>query len=177
MKKIGVFYGSTNGTTADIAKRIGSRIGIDLTDVLNVANISVEKVIPYEVLLLGSSTLDDGILQEDWKNFLPKLKEMDLSGKYVAIFGTGDSVLYSESFCDAIGIIYKELISTNCMFCGAVSIDGYTFEGSIARIRDMFVGLPLDEINESELTDQRIDEWIEQITVECLNKLTGYCMV
>lgn len=169
MKKIGIFYGSSNGTTADIAERIAKKLGLGAADVYDVGSASVDKVAPYEVLLLGSSTWGVGDLQDDWETFLPKLKQMDLTGKYVAIFGTGDAASFSDSFCDAIGIIYEALKNSGCMFCGAVSTDGYTYDGSTAEIGSMFVGLPLDEMNEDNLTDQRIDQWLEQISVECLN--------
>lgn len=176
MRKIGIFYGSTSGTTADIAKRIAQKAGIHPANIFDVANTSVDTTAPYEVLLLGSSTWN-GHLQDNWDGFLSKLKQMDLSNTYVAIFGTGDCVSYSDSFCDAIGIIYRELRDTDCMFCGAVSVEGYTFRRSVTQIGDMFVGLPLDEINEKDLTDQRLDTWIEQITIECLIKPKGYCSI
>jgi len=169
MKKIGVFYGSSNGTTADVAERIAKKLELDSADVFDVGSTSVDKVAPYDVLLLGSSTWGIGDLQDDWETFLPKLKQVDLSGKYVAIFGTGDASSYGDSFCDAIGTIYEALKNSGCMFCGAVSTEGYTYDSSTAEISGMFVGLPLDEMNEDNLTDQRLDQWLEQIRVECLN--------
>lgn len=168
MKKTAIFYGSSSGTTEDIAKRIATKLGIGSADVYNVDSVSADDVNPYEVLMLGSSTWGLGDLQDDWEGFLPKLKNADLSGKAVAIFGTGDSSSYSDSFCDAIGTIYSELYNSGCRFCGAVPTDGYTFDDSVAVIDGKFVGLPLDEVNEDDETDNRIDNWITQLKTECL---------
>ena len=40
---------------------------------------------------------------------------------------------------------------------------GYDFEGSAAVEDGYFVGLVLDEENQSNLTPQRIKQWVEQI--------------
>ena len=47
---------------------------------------------------------------------------------------------------------------------GAVDAGEYEFSDSAAVVDGKFVGLALDDINESEKTDARIDAWIEQIT-------------
>ncbi|MDL2208813.1 flavodoxin FldA [Parabacteroides sp. OttesenSCG-928-O15] len=169
MKKTAIFYGSSSGTTEDIAGRMAGKLGIDSSDVYNVGEAGVDDAAGYDVLILGSSTWGVGDLQDDWEGFLPKLKKADLSGKAVAIFGVGDSSSYSDSFCDAVGVIYKELQGTGATFCGAVSSEGYSFDDSVALVGDKFVGLPLDEDNESNETDGRISRWIEQLKQECLN--------
>lgn len=168
MKKIGIFYGSSNGTTADIAERIAAKLGIDKASVFDIGSTTVDAVAPYDILLLGSSTWGVGDLQDDWESFLPKLKQADLNGKSVAIFGTGDAASFGDSFCDAIGTIYTALKNTGCNFCGSVPTDGYTYDGSTAEIDGRFVGLPLDEMNEDNQTDTRIDQWIGQLKNECL---------
>ena len=47
---------------------------------------------------------------------------------------------------------------------GAVSTDGYTFDDSEAVVDGKFVGLPLDDVNEDDKTDARIDAWIAEIS-------------
>jgi flavodoxin I len=168
MKKTGIFYGSSTGTVEDLAQRIAGKLGIDSSDVFNVADVDADAVAPYEVLLLGSSTWGAGDLQDDWEDFLGKLKSADLSGKVVAIFGAGDSASFSDTFCDAIGTIYQGLQGTGCTFAGSVSTDGYTFDDSTAVIDGQFVGLPLDELNEDGETDGRIDAWLEKLKSEAL---------
>jgi flavodoxin I len=169
MKKTGIFYGSSSGTTEDVAQRIAARLGVEPADVYNVGDVAASAVEPYEVLILGTSTWGAGDLQDDWDGFLPKLKKVDLSGKTVALFGTGDSSSFSDTFCDGIGIIYRELkASTGAVFAGRVSVDGYVFDSSEAVVDGVFAGLPLDELNESGLTDSRIARWVEQLRAEGL---------
>jgi flavodoxin I len=160
MKKTGIFYGSSSGTTEDVAQRIAGRLGVGAADIYNVSDASARDAEPYEVLILGTSTWGAGDLQDDWDSFLPKLKKV-VPGKTVALFGTGDSSSFSDTFCDGIGIIYKELKAAGTSFTGSVPVDGYSFDDSAAVLDGVFVGLPLDEINESALTDERIARWTE----------------
>lgn len=163
MRKIGIFFGSTTGSTEEVAEKIATKLGVGKEDMHNVMDTKVEAVEPYEILLLGCSTWGEGELQDDWNDFLFKLKDKKLEGKIVAIFGCGDSASYSTSFCDAIGLIYNELQRTGCKFTGETEINGYRYDHSGAEIGGKFVGLPIDEINEPEKTDQRIDVWIGKV--------------
>ena len=151
MNKIGVFYGSTTGTTEDLAHRIAEKLDVPSA---------------HDVLVLGSSTWGAGELQDDWYDGVKVLKKCDLSHKSVALFGCGDSDSYSDTFCDAIGILYEDLKDTHCKFCGATDTAGYTFDSSIAVVDGKFVGLPLDEVNEDNKTDERISAWVEQVKQE-----------
>ena len=110
MKTIGIFYGSSTGTTEGIAKRIAEKLGVEDKDIHDVSNASPADVAPYEILLLGCSTWGAGDLQDDWDSYLGKLKKLDLSEKTVALFGCGDSASFSDTFCDAIGTIYSALL-------------------------------------------------------------------
>ncbi|MDR1357252.1 MAG: flavodoxin FldA [Tannerellaceae bacterium] len=166
MKKTGLFFGSSSGTTEDVAQRIAKQLGVAANDIYNVSDASANAVEPYEVLILGTSTWGSGDLQDDWDSFLPKLKKADLSGKSVAIFGTGDSSSFSDTFCDGIGILYNGLKDSGAVFGGAVSADGYDFDDSAAMINGSFIGLPLDEVNEDSLTGERITQWTKQLKTE-----------
>ena len=70
--------------------------------------------------------------------------EIDLSGKTVALFGLDNQDSYDDTFVDAIGakVIGK-------------------FDGK-------FVGLALDEDNQEEFSDKRINLWIAQIKDQIL---------
>lgn len=163
MKKTGIFYGSTTGNTESVAEKIALGLGINKEDVHNVANTQPNAVLPYEIILLGCSTWGVGEMQDDWNDFLFKLKDMDLKGKIVALFGCGDAISFGGSFCDALGLIYKELQRTGCSYIGAINPGGYHFEGSEALIDGKFVGLPLDENNEADKTDSRLQNWLPLI--------------
>lgn len=166
MDKIGVFYGSTTGTTEDVSRRIAEKLGVSSAHIHDVSKMSEDLVAAYDLLILGTSTWGAGELQDDWYDAVKVLKKCDLSHKYVALFGCGDSDSYSDTFCDAIGVLYEELKDTHCKFCGRTDTSGYTFDSSISVVDGRFVGLPLDEVNESGKTEERISAWTEQVKQE-----------
>jgi flavodoxin I len=161
MKKTGIFYGSSTGNTQTIAKVLSEKLDADIFDV---AKNPIDQVDAYENLIFGTSTWGLGDLQDDWDDFLSKLVAKDLQGKKVALFGLGDSASYPDTFVDGIGIIYAELKNKGCVFVGATDTAGYEFDDSQALVDGKFVGLPLDEDNESNLTDSRINDWLGRVT-------------
>lgn len=163
MKKMGIIYGSSTGTCESIAQTIAEKLGIASADVIDASKITTDKAGEYDVLLLGTSTWGDGELQDDWYDAIKAVKAADLNGKTVALFGCGDSESYCDTFCDGMGIIYDQLKDSGCTFVGKVSADDYSFSSSVAVIDGMFVGLALDDINESDKTEGRINNWIADI--------------
>lgn len=168
MKKTGIFYGSTTGTTEEIARKIAKQLGVADSDVHDAAKLTETLVNGYEALLLGTSTWGDGDLQDDWYDAVKVLQGMDLSSKAIALFGCGDSDSYTDTFCDGMGILYNDLQATGAKFCGSVSTDGYTFDSSIAVTDGKFVGLAIDEVNEDGKTDERIAHWVDTLKNGCL---------
>ncbi len=163
MKKTAIFYGSTTGNTETIAKELAEMLDADLFDVsINPA----DKLGLYPNLVFGTSTWGIGDLQDDWEGFLDELKAADLQGKTVAIFGTGDADSYADSFVDGIGIIYKAIDNKGCKIVGFTEADDYSFDESQAFIDGHFVGLPLDEDNESQKTERRLINWVEALKLE-----------
>ena len=160
MKKTGVFYGSTTGTTADVAHRIGALLGVADADIHDVAETKPDKLGDYDMLVFGSSTWGDGELQEDWYDFIDGASALDLSGKTAAIFGCGDETM-SDTFCNAIGIIYEKMRGTGLDFIGAFPAKEYSFSHSKALSGDSMLGLALDEVNHPELTDERLRVWTD----------------
>lgn len=160
MKTIGIFYGSSTGTTADVAKRIAKELGVADADIHNVADTAPDKLGNYDVLLLGSSTWGAGDLEDDWYDFLAAARMLDLKGKQIALFGCGDESM-SETFCDAVGEIYDAMQDTQAEFIGSFNADGYDFTASKAERNGSYVGLLLDEDNQPKMTDGRIREWVK----------------
>ena len=165
MKKTGIFYGSTTGSTEEVALKIGKAMGVAPADIHNVNSTAPDAVGAYDVLLLGSSTWGDGELQDDWYDFLTGLQALDLKGKEIAVFGCGDENM-SDTFCNAVGIIYNKLQQTGAKFIGKFNADGYTFNHSDAVTDGVAVGLVLDESNHPEMTDARIAAWTAQLKSE-----------
>ena len=160
MKSTIVIYGSTTGTCEAIAEKIASKIG---ASILNVQNLDSDVISRYDNLILGTSTWGSGEMQDDWYDGLPKLQNADLSGKTIALFGCGDADSYGDTFVGGMAEIYNGVKDSGANIVGSVSVEGYTFDGSEAVIDGKFVGLPLDDVNECDKTDSRIDAWLEQI--------------
>jgi flavodoxin I len=165
MSKIGIFYGSSSGNTQGIAKKIAAKLGVEPKDIHDVATAKANDLNAYEVLLLGSSTWGAGDLQDDWEGFISVLPSANLSGKKVALFGCGDSSSYPDSFCDAVGKIYRVVKEVSTVI-GFTDTEGYSFDASEAVIDRQFVGLILDEENENNLSEKRINQWIEKLKTE-----------
>lgn len=161
MKSTIVIYGSSTGTCEAIAEKIAGKLG---AEAINVADMSVDTINSHDNLILGTSTWGAGELQDDWYDGLNTLKACDLSGKTIALFGCGDCSCYSDTFVGGIGELYNGIKESGANFVGSVSTDGYTFDASEAVVDGKFVGLPLDDVNEDDKTDVRIDAWIAEIS-------------
>nr|WP_314754157.1 flavodoxin FldA [uncultured Prevotella sp.] len=164
MNKTCIIFGSSTGTCEELASRIAGKLGVDSSDVLEAASISPEQLDGYQNLILGTSTWGAGELQDDWYDGIAVIKKTNLSGKTVAIFGCGDSESYSDTFCGAMAELYNAAKEADANVIGSVSTEGYTFDDSDAVIDGKFIGLPLDEVNEDNKTDERIDAWVSEIT-------------
>ena len=163
MNKTIVVFGSSTGTCEAIAEKIASKLG---AEVINVQDLTADAVADNQNLILGTSTWGGGELQDDWYDGLRVLQGADFSGKTIALFGCGDCESYSDTFVGGMGELYDGIKSSGARFVGAVSIDGYTFDDSAAVVDGAFVGLALDDVNEDDKTDDRIDAWVAQISPE-----------
>lgn len=161
MNKTIVIYGSSTGTCEAIAEKIASKLGVD---VLNVQDLTADIIAENQNLILGTSTWGAGELQDDWYDGLNLLKSADLGGKVIALFGCGDAESYSDTFVGGMGELYDGIKASGARFVGEVPTDGYTFDDSSAVVDGHFVGLALDDVNEDDKTDGRIDSWIAQIS-------------
>lgn len=160
MKQIGIFYGSSTGDTERIALLIQKKIGSDKVMIHDIIESKAEDLIKYSFLILGISTWGIGKIQDDWELLLPDLKNIDFSGKKIALFGLGDQESYPDTFADALGILYDIIKSPGCSITGEWPVDGYEFINSKAERNGKFVGLVLDERNQPELTEERVNSWL-----------------
>ena len=163
MKRIGIFYGSTTGTTAEVAAEIAKKLGVADDDVHDVASTAPHALGDYDVILAGTSTWGNGELQEDWYDFVDGLGALDLRGKTVAVFGCGDQTM-SETFCNAVGELRERFARTGATMTGDFPATEYNFNHSRAADGALMCGLVLDQVNHPEYTDGRIDRWLKQVS-------------
>lgn len=172
-KSIGLFYGSTTGMTEAIGKKIeevatASGIDIEVHDVCYVDDPQV--VFAYDRLILGTPTWYYGEHQGDWEDLLDQFSEdQDLSHQTIALYGLGDQEGYAEYYLDAMGMIADEFERRGATVVGEWPNDeSYEFEASkgLREGGELFVGLALDEDCQEELTDERLDKWLQQVLPE-----------
>jgi flavodoxin I len=163
--KVAIIYGSTTGNTASVAEKLREQFASLGEVTLSTVGAGFGLAGDADLVVLGASTWGIGEMQEDWLG-KEDLSGLDLSGKRVAVFGTGDQMGFGDSFVDAIGILADAAVKAGATLVGAWPTDGYDF-GSSAAVQDgKFVGLPIDEDQQPDLTDQRIADWTAQIKQE-----------
>ena len=161
MKKTLVVFGSSTGNCQGFAEIIAQKLKADIVDV---SDLNIEKLAEYDNLVLGTSTWGSGEVQDDWYDGIDKLKDADLSGKTVALFGCGDADSYSDTFCGGISEIYNTVKDSGANIPEGVDAAEYTYDDSESVIDGKFVGLALD-VNEDEAkSEERIDKWIQSIS-------------
>ena len=168
MSKIAIFYGPVGGAVNRVADKIKEAIGEDKVALVAVKNATAADIEKYDKIIFGLSTVgkdtwDSGFSSNDWGKFMPEIGKVDYSNKVVAIFGLGDHITYAHGFVDHIGLLGRELMENGAELVGPVDTDGYEFDESDAVIDGKFIGLPVDEDFEPELTNERIANWIELI--------------
>lgn len=163
---IGLFWGSDTGMTEEIVTVLIDLLPQQTIDSINVFNASIEQFAPYEQLILGLSTWYDGELQSDWDEFFEQFQQVDFTNKKVALFGLGDQEGYAEFFVDGIGIIGEVVVQNGGTIFGKWPTKGYEYEASKAVQDQHFLGLVIDEDNQPEQTDERLEQWVQQLHEE-----------
>ncbi|NJO89578.1 MAG: flavodoxin [Chloroflexia bacterium] len=172
MDKIALLYAPAKGRTEKVAKMICEKIGNEKFDLILINEQTEPDLLKnYKKIIFGISTVgrdswDAKYTKIGWDLFLPKLYEYDFSKKTVAIFGLGDHLLYANNFVDAMGALGKVVEKNGANLVGKCSQEGYTFSESEALVDDTFLGLPIDEDNEEELTDERLTNWLKTISAD-----------
>jgi flavodoxin I len=171
MTKIGLFYGPEGGNVEKVAKIIAEKVkGVEL-DLMKVKDVEASLLSDYSNIIMGISTLgrhnwSSDTSGNDWDQFLPELKKANLKGKKIALFGLGDHIAYADHFVDSMGDLADIIKETEADLIGGVSDEGYEFSESRAFVDGKFVGLPIDEDFESDLTEERVEKWLQIILAE-----------
>ena len=169
MAKIGIFVGSSGGVTLSAAEHIAELL--EDAELINMEEDydGLEQFDEFDVLLIGSSTWGQGDPQRDWVDPLYEMKndEPDFGGKKVAFFGAGDQKSHPEEFVTALGKmndIFSKLGADTEY--GYTSSTGYEFKYSYAHKDGKFCGLAIDDINQDDMTQERVTQWVSQIKDE-----------
>ena len=168
MAKVGIFFGSSTGATREAAEVLADEItGAELIDMEEDFD-GIDQFEDYDVLLIGSSTWGQGDPQRDWVDPLYELSndQPDLSGKKVAFFGAGDQNTHGEHFVSALGKMHDLFVSLGASAYGYTPTEGFDYEYSLAEKEGKFCGLAFDNVNQEDLTEERVTQWAGQLKSE-----------
>ena len=160
-QRIGLMYGSTTMNSERVAELIWDKMQeTELHDIQD----GVDVLEQYTKIILVAPTWDYGALQEHYIEQWDKLVlSVNWTNKSVALVGLGDQVGYGELYQDALAEIYNVLEPLGAKFVGFTSTEGHNYKKSKAVIDNKFVGLAIDEDCQRDLTEERLNSWIEEI--------------
>lgn len=163
MGKIGLFYDTDTGNTRKIAKLIKAQFAEDEIDMKAVAKLEPSDFDKYSAFILGTPTLGEGELPDNWNELLPQLDSMNFSGKTIALYGLGDQEEYGHEFVNGLGLLHEKFEDLGASFVGFWPTEGYEFTVSLGELNGEFVGLVLDQDNQSDLTSERLETWLSDV--------------
>lgn len=171
MENHGIIYWPKDGNVETVARKIYDRFDKKISDIYDILSIETTDLVNYNCLIIGCSTVGSETWQEvednnKWHLFFKELDKINLNGKVVALFGLGDQILYPNNFVDGMQTIKQEFEKRGAKIIGKWPTEGYKFTDSEAVEDDHFCGLALDEDQEFEKTDERIDLWLAQLKTE-----------
>ncbi|MBD3280046.1 flavodoxin [Candidatus Dojkabacteria bacterium] len=128
MKAI-VVYGSTTGNTEEVANYVvnGLKDAGHAVTLKNVMDANPGELKDYDLVALGSSTWNEGELQDDFIPFYEQMDEVDLKGKKAIVFGCGESIY--DNFCTAVDILEKKLKELGA----EIVADSFKIDGDIGE--------------------------------------------
>jgi len=164
---VGLLFATQTGNTEEAAGVIAAAAGLEAADV---GDLEVDDIAGYDGLIVGCPTWNTGADEyrsgTTWDDVIDSVKELDLAGKPVAVFGCGDSAGYADNFCDGIEELHATFAAAGAKMVGYVDASGYAHEESKSVKDGKFLGLPLDQDNEDDQTEGRVAAWVEQIKGE-----------
>lgn len=168
MNKVLLVYWPEEGSVEKVANKFASRFERSNIKIVSVAKITSNDLNAYDNWIIGGSTVGSHVWQDAddsniWFEFFKLLNKIDLTTKIVAFYGLGDQVLYPHHYVDGLGVFQEEFETRKANIVGQWPIDGYKFYDSDGMNNKMFFGLALDEEQQPEKTDERIDKWLARI--------------
>jgi len=181
MASVGIFYGTSTGSTEDVGDKIKDAFGDDADgpfDVDALVGSVRENFEKYDAIVCGTPTWNTGADTErsgtGWDEiYYTSMSELKIEGKHVAVFGCGDQSSYAENFADATGELHDVLQNLGAKAFGYTSQEGYEHEDSKSIRGDQFCGLLCDAVNQDELTGERVQNWVVQLKKEGFMEASG----
>jgi len=168
VRAVGLFFGTQTGKTEEAASLIGGETGLEAGEI---GDISAGDLTGYDGIIAGVPTWHTGADEQRsgtaWDDYLDEIRGLDLKGKPCAVFGVGDQAGYGDNFCDAIEELHSTFEAAGAKMLGYTDASGYEMYTESKSVKDgKFLGLPLDQDNEPDMTEARVKAWVAQIKSE-----------
>ncbi len=165
MKKIALIFWPEGGNVDESGDQIIAHCSNDEIVKLSIAEVTKDILNEYDNWIIGGSTVGSHVWEDaddtnKWHEFFKLLDETETNGKVVAFYGLGDQILYPHHFVDGLGVFQEEFEKRKIKIVGQWSAEGYDFADSEGIKGGYFFGLALDQDQQSELSDDRIDQWL-----------------
>lgn len=159
-------FGATEHVARLVARALEQWTGRTV-QALDLAYLDVSTLADHDLIVVGACTWNVGQLPPDLESSLDTLAALDLRGRHVALFGTGDQIGYPDTFVDAVGVMAETFRGTGATLVGRWPAAEYDIVASRALVGgEELLGLALDEDNEPDLTQQRVESWVTQVVAE-----------
>merc|ERR1719171_2793983 len=167
-KAVGLFFGTQTGKTEEAATMIATETGLEAQDV---GDISAADLAGFDGIIAGCPTWHTGADEQRsgtaWDDYLEEIRGLDMGGKPVAIFGMGDQAGYGDNYCDGIEELHATFEAAGAKMLGYVDASNYDMYSESKSVKDgKFLGLPLDNDNEPDMSEARVKSWVEQLKSE-----------
>merc|ERR1712060_753842 len=158
---VGLLYATQTGNTETVAGHIAEAAGLEAADI---GDYAAEDLAEFDGMIVGCPTwntdADEYRSGTAWDDLIDEIKETDLSGKTVAVFGCGDSEGYGDNFCDGIEELHETFKAAGAKLVGYVDSSSYNHSESKSVRDGKFLGCPFDEDNQSDLSEERASAWV-----------------
>jgi len=167
-RAVGLFFGTQTGKTEEAAAMIATETGLEAQDI---GDVSAADLAGFDGIIAGCPTWHTGADEQrsgtTWDDYLEEIRGLDMGGKPVAIFGMGDQAGYGDNYCDGIEELHSTFAAAGAKMLGAVDASPYDMYTESKSVADgKFLGLPLDNDNEPDMSEARIKAWVEQLKSE-----------
>ncbi len=110
-----ILYASSTGNTEEIASLLEQHLDPKVYTVslenIEMGDMDPQHLLQYDGILFGTYTYDDGDLPFETELFCDTLRTIDLTGKVVGVFGSGDTAY--DGFCSAVDLMKVEFRNQN----------------------------------------------------------------
>lgn len=160
-----ILYSTTTRRTESVAARLAEQFS-HFCDarVAAIENWDLTATPSHDLIIAGGPTAGRGELHIKWRRVASDLAQLDMRGRYVAVFALGDQRHHGATFGNALWLMHTLWSKTGATLVGQTRFEGY-WPDYCPQLRhgQLLPGLLLDHIGQRRLTSSRVDNWAAQL--------------